>query len=74
MEAEDKRNAGKDRELTPGLTPPIDDAPVGIPRGGPPEIMPSKDAKVLYPARPWQAEPSPWPKDKPPGGKLPPQS
>ena len=41
---------------------------------GPPQVTPSKNAKVLYPARPWTAEPSPWPPGKPPGGKLPPKS
>lgn len=74
MAAEDKRNTEKDRELPPGLTLHLGDTPEGIPCGGPPEAMPPKDAKVLYPARPWQAEPSPWPKDNPPGGKLPPKS
>ena len=74
MAAEDKTNAGKDQALSSEETRHIDGTPVGIPRGGPPEVMPSKDAKVLYPARPWQVEPSPWPSDAPPGGKLPPKS
>ena len=65
MAAEDKGNTGKDRAVTPSLT---------IHLGGPPEVTPAKDAKVLYPARPWQADPSPWPSDEPPGGKLPPKS
>lgn len=42
--------------------------------GGAPQVTPSKNAKVLYPARPWSFEPSPWPPGKPPGGKLPPKS
>lgn len=74
MAAEDKANAGKDRALSSEETRHLDGAPVGIPRGGPPEVTPSKDAKVLYPAQPWQVDPSPWPSDAPPGGKLPPKS
>ena len=73
MAAEDKTNAGKDQALPSEQTRHLDGEPVGIPFGGAPEVMPSKDAKVLYPARPWQADPSPWPSDEPPGGKPPPK-
>lgn len=65
MAAEDKPNAEADRAITPEE---ISDF------GGAPQVTPAKNAKVLYPARPWSFEPSPWPPGKPPGGKLPPKS
>lgn len=65
MAAEDKPNAEINLVIAPEES---------IDFGGAPQVTPAKNAKILYPARPWPVEPSPWPPGKPPGGNLPPKS